>query len=280
MDTHRIRYFCIIAETGSLTAAAEILNISHSGLSKAMSVLQQELGQRLFKPQGRGLELTPAGKSAYHNCKEVLQAIDRMMMAEPAPKARVRIGMAEVFALHLSGRIAEIFQVENTGLEITEMDSGEAETAILAGKIDFGISFVPFPHRDLEYLKIKSTQLGVFGKKSVFANLELSEIPFVVPNSEIQSNPLSLKNRDGWPSGLPRHEVFGASQLSIALSIAEQGLAAVFMPRFLAPAGLVEFEVKRNLFQASERDIFIVKKKNDEESKAMKAVARLIRTHC
>lgn len=44
MDTKRLRQFCAIAETGSLTKAAELLHITHSGFSKSMKLLQDDLG--------------------------------------------------------------------------------------------------------------------------------------------------------------------------------------------------------------------------------------------
>lgn len=73
---------------------------------------------------------------------------------------------------------------------------------------------------------------------------------------------------------------FGAGSLGTALKIVEAGTAAIFMPKFLGVAPLQEFEVKRSLFESSERDIFIVKKKNADETQQMKLVARLIRKFC
>ena len=73
METHRLRYFCAIAETGSLTKASEILGISHSGLSKAVSVLEMETHLKLFRPLGRGLEITSDGKWLYQKAQQILK---------------------------------------------------------------------------------------------------------------------------------------------------------------------------------------------------------------
>jgi DNA-binding transcriptional LysR family regulator len=275
METDRLKYFCVIAETGSLTAAAEILNVSHSGLSKAMSVLQLELNQQLFRPLGRGLELTAVGKEVYAKSKVVLESLNQLKGTNTPAKSRIRVGMAEIFSLAVSGEIAR----ELGATDFYDVDSGEAETQILDGNIDFAISFVPFPQVDLEYLKIKKIQMGVFYNNQKFKNLALNELPFVVPNSEIRNNPLSLKSRDGWPIELSRNSVFTASSLTAALQIVESGAAAIFIPKFIGNK-LHEYETKKSIFSESERDIFIVKKKNIEESKAMKTVAKIIRTKC
>ncbi len=66
MDTNRLRQFCAIAETGSMTKASRLLHITHSGLSKSMKLLQEELGLELLRPCGRGIMLTEHGKLIYH----------------------------------------------------------------------------------------------------------------------------------------------------------------------------------------------------------------------
>jgi DNA-binding transcriptional LysR family regulator len=280
MDTDRLRYFCVIAETGSLTAAAQILNVSHSGLSKAMTVLQAEIKLQLFRPLGRGLELTDSGKLVYQKSKPIIEALSNITnIGVQADRPSVKIGLAEIFSISLPGEIAEALKPLETRVDFFECDSGEVEIDLLEGKIDFGISFVPFPQNELEYLKIKKISMGVFFSNLKFSKMNLSEIPFVVPSSKMLNNPLSLKSRDGWPTDLPRNAQFGASSLASAMNLVDQGLAAVFMPKFLK-RNYFELEVKKNLFQDSERDIFLVKKKNKEESLAMKLVAKVIRKSC
>ena len=277
METSRLVYFCAIAESGSLTAAAELLNVSHSGLSKAMSVLQSELNQQLFRPLGRGLELTETGREVYTQSKKIIEALDQLKSASAGilPE-RVKIGMAEIFLLALAGPLS----AELKSCDVYEIDAGDAEMKVLQREIEFAVSFIPFPHPDLEYLKVKKAHLGVFHANPKFQKMQLSDIPFVTPVHEVKNNPLSIKSRDGWPAELERNNCFGATSLAAALKMAEAGTAAVFMPKFLGKPPLIEFETKRNLFEKSERDIFIVKKKNADESQHMKLVARLIRKYC
>ena len=112
-----------------------------------------------------------------------------------------------------------------------------------------------------------------------FGKIHLDEIPFVVPNRAVDNNPLSLKSRDGWPFEVQRNIQYGASSLSLALKIVDQGLAAVFMPKFLN-SHYFEIETKKIRSNNSDRALFIVKKKMEEESKAMKIAAKIIRTRC
>ena len=278
METDRLRYFCMIAETGSMTSAAQLLNVSHSGLSKAMSVLQNELNLQLLRPLGRGLELTPAGQEIYLKSKKLLEQLEQLKQNASLSRSNsVRVGMSEVLGLGIAQDLARAFKENNLLSDFYELDSGETENRILEGELDFAVGFIPFPHKELEYLKIKKMNLGVFCKQPDFLKLKIEKIPFVVPNHEIKNNPLSIKSRDSWPADIQRNIQFGASSLSLALKIVDAGLAAIYMPCFLGH-GYQQIEVSKAVSQNTERDIFLVKKKNVEETKAMKLTAKVIRT--
>lgn len=284
METDRLRYFCLIAETGSLTKAAEILNVSHSGLSKAMSLLQNELGQSLFRPQGRGLEITEQGKNLYQRSKEVLALVDNLKAQNKIlEKPTLKIGMTEVLSAGFGSEITTVF--EGT-LNIYDLDSGEIEVKILADQIEFGLTSVPFPQPQLDYLKIVKANMAVCFVNPQFQKMNVEEIPFVGPISEISNNPLSIKARDGWPENKPRKLAYGAGTLAVALEIVDSGKAAIYTPQFLAVAlnkkrnknfQLLEHNSSGSFSKTSARDIYIVKKKNAEESKSMKMVARILR---
>lgn len=61
MNLHALRLFHVIATTGSVTRAAELLNISQPAITAQVKKLEKELSLTLFKPQGRGIGLTQAG---------------------------------------------------------------------------------------------------------------------------------------------------------------------------------------------------------------------------
>lgn len=287
METDRLRYFCVIAECESLTKAAEILNISHSGLSKSMGVLQQETSLQLLRPVGRGIEITDQGREFYKKAQEILGLISKISEKEDGKAAEIiKIGLAEIFAVSVAGDMACALEAS---LNFYEFDSGLGEAHLLEREIDFAISFVPFPHPDLEYLKIKKTHMGVYVSHKEMLKIPFHELPFVTPSHSMRENPLSLKSRDGWPSQSQRFKFIGVGSLSSALAIVDQGLCAVFIPQFVAKClnrqrsshfKLLPYPVDAKILKQSARDIFIVKRKDIEESPAMKKVAKIIRQLC
>jgi LysR family transcriptional regulator, transcriptional activator of nhaA len=58
LNFHHLRYFWMVANTGSLTAAAERLGLRAQTLSSQITQLEQTLGRALFQPVGRGFGLT------------------------------------------------------------------------------------------------------------------------------------------------------------------------------------------------------------------------------
>lgn len=61
INFHHLRYFWAVAKDGNLTRTAARLHVAQSALSSQINQLEQQLGEPLFRRQGRGLELTEAG---------------------------------------------------------------------------------------------------------------------------------------------------------------------------------------------------------------------------
>lgn len=288
METDRLRYFCAIVDAGSLTKASELLGVSHSGLSKAMTVLQDELGFKILSPKGRGLELTERGKNLYEQSRKVLEMVSSLKGQTAMPESLLRIGFPEVLALAVSESVT---QELTDGLTIEDLDSGEIEARVLDRRNDFAFTFVPFPHKELDHLKIATVTLSSFCRVGHFQGQDPEKIPYVIPASELKDNPLSIRIRDGWNSNLSRHTPYRANSLSIALKMVQSGACAIYTPAFLI-AYLNESEPKirhlaeldlssqRRTRERTRRDIFLVKRNNDDESKPMKTVVKIVRQAC
>ena len=74
MDWYKLRSFHTAAETGSLTAAGERLDISQSAVSRQIAALEEHLGVSLFQRHARGLVLTDAGHVLHKSTLEMAAA--------------------------------------------------------------------------------------------------------------------------------------------------------------------------------------------------------------
>ena len=74
LNYRHLRYFRAVALEGSLTRAAQHLNLSQSALSAQIQTLERQLGHALFDRVGRRLELTEAGRIALEYANTVFEA--------------------------------------------------------------------------------------------------------------------------------------------------------------------------------------------------------------
>jgi DNA-binding transcriptional LysR family regulator len=72
MDLKRLRTFVTVAEHGTVSKAAEVLNITQPALSRQIGSLEAEFGFELFERSGRRVLLTPHGEQLLADCRSLL----------------------------------------------------------------------------------------------------------------------------------------------------------------------------------------------------------------
>jgi LysR family hca operon transcriptional activator len=82
MELRHLRYFIAVAETGSLTTAAEQrLHTSQPSLSRQIRDLEDQVGTPLLSRSARGVELTPAGKAFLDHARLAMTQVDAAVEA-------------------------------------------------------------------------------------------------------------------------------------------------------------------------------------------------------
>ena len=72
MDLKRLRTFVAVAEQGTVSKAAQVLNITQPALSRQIASLEHEFGFALFERCGRRVQLTPRGEQLLADCRSIL----------------------------------------------------------------------------------------------------------------------------------------------------------------------------------------------------------------
>lgn len=78
MDMRRLEAFFHVASLGSFTRAASTLGMAQSALSRHVSALEQEFGERLFHRTGRGVVLTEVGSDILPRVESLLNEARRL----------------------------------------------------------------------------------------------------------------------------------------------------------------------------------------------------------
>lgn len=100
MNLKHLRYFWTVARLGGVSRAAEHLDLTPQTVSGQIRLLEEELGTALFRPAGRGLELTDAGRLALSYADEMLHLGSEMKQAlaarQRSPLPVLRLGITDV----------------------------------------------------------------------------------------------------------------------------------------------------------------------------------------
>ena len=70
--------FVAVVDKGSITAAADQLELTVAAVSKRLKMLETELGVRLLTRNTRQLSLTEAGHYYYQHCREIQEEVNRV----------------------------------------------------------------------------------------------------------------------------------------------------------------------------------------------------------
>ena len=76
MKLQQLRYVIQVAESGSLTAAAEKLFVAQPSLSKSVAELEREMGITIFTRSRTGVELTEDGERFLSRARQVVEQAD------------------------------------------------------------------------------------------------------------------------------------------------------------------------------------------------------------
>ena len=74
MNINQVKYFVTVYEQGSISAAARGHNVSAQAVSKAISDLEREYGQKLFDRTNSGVNPTVQGRAFYQKAKVAARA--------------------------------------------------------------------------------------------------------------------------------------------------------------------------------------------------------------
>lgn len=140
LDIDLLRSFAAVADTGSFTAAAELVARTQSAISVQIKRLEETLGHKVFERTSRSLSLTPAGETLLNYARRILELNDESFrrIAEPPVTGLIRLGITEYFVPTELPRILGRFAAAYPGvqLEVRMGLSRDLRESMAAGNLD------------------------------------------------------------------------------------------------------------------------------------------------
>src|SRR5665647_3278096 len=121
LDIDQLRAFIAIAETGSFTKAAEVVNKTQSAVSMQMKRLEERLDRPIFARDGRASKLTEDGQRLLDYARRIVKLNIETITAfsDAELSGRVRLGVPDDYADRYLPEIMARFSRAYPGVELT-----------------------------------------------------------------------------------------------------------------------------------------------------------------
>lgn len=111
LNFRHLYYFWVVAKEGSVTRAAERLDVAVQTISAQLSLLEQAIGKALLAPQGRRLVLTEAGRTALAYADQIFllgeQMQDALATSDLDQTMRLTVGISDSLPKLIASRLLE-----------------------------------------------------------------------------------------------------------------------------------------------------------------------------
>jgi LysR family transcriptional regulator, low CO2-responsive transcriptional regulator len=149
MTFTQLRTFALVAELGSLRAAASALGVSEPAVSAAMAALRTDLGDPLFRRTGTGIALTPGGRALAGRARELVGLADRTRreVGHATTTGRLRALATAACAEHVAGAVIAAFtrRVPRVAVDLTVGSTECAAVALAEDDADIVLGVRPAP---------------------------------------------------------------------------------------------------------------------------------------
>jgi len=197
MNLKQLEYFVQVAELGSFSKAAVVLDIAQPALSRQVRALETELHQQLFLRNGRGVALTDAGKRLFDHSVAVLQLVSHaredLGASRDEPVGRVTIGLPPSIGRQFTLPLIDRFKKELPAarLAIVEGLSSHIVEWVTTGRVDVGLVYNPNAQPGLEIVPLLQEELCLVS----FAPKDKSKVAAPLPMKELSRYPLIVPER-------------------------------------------------------------------------------------
>ncbi|MCE9687614.1 LysR family transcriptional regulator [Shewanella sp. AS16] len=175
MKTEDLALFHRIVETGSLVAAADLLNLPKSTVSRRLQTLEEELKVKLFHRQSRAMSLTSAGSHFYQRSQGILAQLDETLIEMTEDDAELsghlRIQMFPLPENSILNHLIFRFMSLHPRLTVEVIDSTEVVDMV---KHNLDVAFLiehSIEAQDLVARPVLTTALGFFASPDYLSRM-------------------------------------------------------------------------------------------------------------
>ncbi|CAE6748879.1 HTH-type transcriptional regulator DmlR [Paraburkholderia domus] len=171
-STDELLVFVTVIDSGSITAAAEKLGQTVSGVSRALTRLEKKLDTELVRRTTRRMQLTEEGEAFLQRARAILDAMEEaeesVTRGRERPSGRLRVDAASPFMLHCVAPHMKAFSALYPEIRL-ELTSNERIVDLLEQKVDIAIRIGTLQDSTLHARALGSSKLRVLAGPAYLA---------------------------------------------------------------------------------------------------------------
>jgi len=167
MDLRQLEMFIAVADNVSFTGAGRQLHVAQSAISRKIGLLEDELGERLFKRVKKRIFITPAGETFLRYARRIFQDLRNATLEiskfRQLEWGYLRIGAGLMACIYILPPVLEKFKALHPRIEL-EIATG-ATDALLSklrdNSLDIGVLTLPIRESDLQVIPLCTEEMVV-----------------------------------------------------------------------------------------------------------------------
>lgn len=165
MELSDLNIFRTVVKAGGVRRAAAQLHRVQSNVTTRVRQLEEELGVALFIREGRGLQVSPAGRVLLDYADRILALTQeaREALHDETPRGVLRLGaMESTAAVRLPGPITEYHRrYPDVTIELKTGNPVQLSTALLNGELDAALVAEPVLESSFEKVSVYDEELVI-----------------------------------------------------------------------------------------------------------------------
>ena len=240
--------FMVAAEQGSFSEAGRKLNLTQPAISQKIENLEIDFASRLFRREGRSVNLTDFGQALMPMAQELVASANRLQDAMASLHGEVigemRIGCSTSSGKYLLPRLVAGFRRKYPCVRINILISSRQTlmNKLLSGDTAFGVSSQTIVHHDLEYIEFFKDEIILIapfdhpwaGYRNIYPE-DLLEEPMILREEHAGTRDVMMEALQTWNISPDMLNVAMSIENAEAIVMAvSEGIGVAFISRLAA----------------------------------------------
>lgn len=198
VETRLLHYFLTVARERNITNAAKVLHITQPTLSRQMTLLEEQLGVKLFVRDSRPLALTDEGFLLRRRAEEILELVEKteaeVSAQEEQVEGSVSIGCGELASTKLLMEMVAGFseQFPRVTFDVYTANADRIKHRMDNGLTDVGLLLEPVEMERYEFIRMPVRERWVammpsgvpLARREYVTARDLDDIPVIMPSRQ------------------------------------------------------------------------------------------------